>query len=159
MKKFYEWFCKFEQWLAIVLLASITILVFSAALLRTFGRPINWAQDAALIAFAWMVFIGGDIAVRTTGLIGIDLIVKKFPKQVQKGIDIAFKCIILVFLAVLVVYGYQYVLSGYKRMITTLNVTYATVTAAVPVGALLMIISTATKLIESIKKPVDKWGE
>jgi len=67
--------------------------------------------------------------------------------------------IILVFLAVLAIYGYQYVLSGYKRMITTLNVTYATVTASVPVGALLMMVSTSINLAESIKRPADKWGE
>lgn len=159
MKKVYEKFCKFEQALAIFLLSLITVLVFAAALTRTFGFPINWAQDVALIAFAWLVFIGGDISVRTTGLIGVDLFVKMFPKKVQKGLDILFKVIILVFLAVLAIYGYQYVLSGYKRMITTLNVTYATVTASVPVGALLMMISTSVKLVESIKKPVDKWGE
>ena len=100
MKKAYEKFCRFEQALAIFLLSLITILVFAAALTRTFGFPINWAQDVALIAFAWMVFIGGDIAVRTTGLIGVDLFVKMFPKKVQKALDILFKVIILVFLAV-----------------------------------------------------------
>ena len=64
MKKVYEKFCKFEQALAIFLLSLITVLVFAAALTRTFGFPINWAQDVALIAFAWLVFIGGDISVR-----------------------------------------------------------------------------------------------
>ena len=52
MKKAYEKFCRFEQALAIFLLSLITILVFAAALTRTFGFPINWAQDVALIAFA-----------------------------------------------------------------------------------------------------------
>lgn len=159
MKKIYDKFCWLEQWLAIFLLAGITVLVFVAALARTVGMPINWAQDVALIMFAWLVFIGGDISVRTTGLIGINLIVKKFPKPVQKAIDILFKVIIIVFLCVLVVNGYEYVVKYYKRMITTLNCTYAVVTASVPVGSLLMIISTCIKLVESVKKPVDKWGE
>ena len=69
MKTFYKKFCELEQWLALILLAGITLLVFIAALTRTFGYPINWAQDAALVMFAWMCFLGGDIAVRTTGLI------------------------------------------------------------------------------------------
>ena len=46
-----------------------------------------------------------------------------------------------------------------KRLITTLNVSYAFVTASVPVGALLMIISVGTNLYKSIKTPVEKWGE
>ena len=159
MKKAYAKFCQFEQWLAMILLAGITILVFAAALMRTVGFPLNWAQDAALIMFAWLSFIGGDIALHSTGLIGINLIVKHFPKAVQKGIDIAFKIVMLAFLAVLVVNGYSYVMTGYKRLITTLNMSYAWVTASVPVGALLMIISVSQNLVRSIRTPVEKWGE
>lgn len=159
MKKFYEKFCRFEQWLAILLLAGITVLVFVAALARTIGFPINWAQDAALVAFAWLVFIGGDIALHSTGLIGINLIVNKFPKSIQKGLDILFKVVMLVLLAVLVVNGISYVISGYKRMINTLNISYAWVTASVPVGSFLMIISVVINLVKSIKTPVEKWGK
>ena len=159
MKKVYEKFCRLEQWIAMLLLAGITVLVFVSAITRTFGFPLNWAQDAALIMFAWLSFIGGDIALHSTGLIGIDLIVKHFPKAVQKGIDIAFKIVMLAFLAVLVVNGYSYVMTGYKRLITTLNMSYAWVTASVPVGALLMIISVSQNLGRSIRTPVEKWGE
>ena len=159
MKKAYAKFCQLEQWLAMVLLAGITVLVFAAALMRTIGYPLNWAQDAALIMFAWLSFIGGDIALHSTGLIGIDLIVRHFPKAVQKGIDIVFKVVMLAFLAVLVVNGYNYVMTGYKRLITTLNVSYVFVTASVPVGSLLMIISVSQNLWRSIRTPVEKWGE
>ena len=155
MKKAYAKFCQLEQWLAMVLLAGITVLVFAAALMRTIGYPLNWAQDAALIMFAWLSFIGGDIALHSTGLIGIDLIVRHFPKAVQKGIDIVFKVVMLAFLAVLVVNGYNYVMTGYKRLITTLNVSYAFVTASVPVGSLLMIISVSQNLWRSIRTPVE----
>ena len=159
LKKIYEKFCKLEQWIAMALLAGITVLVFVSALMRTIGFPLNWAQDLALIMFAWLSFIGGDIALHSTGLIGVDMIVTHFPKSVQKAIDIIFKVIMLVFLAVLVYYGYQYVMTGYKRLITTLNVSYAYVTSSVPVGALLMIISVGQNLYKSIKTPVEKWGE
>ena len=159
MKKAYEKFCWFEQWLALFLLAGITTLVFISALTRTLGYPINWAQDAALVMFAWMCFIGGDIAIRTTGLIGVDMFVKKLPKSAQKVIDILFKIIILVFLVVLVIYGYQYVGGYAKRMITTLNISYAWVTASVPVGGALMFINTTINLIRSIKTPAEKWGD
>lgn len=159
MKKAYEKFCQLEQWIAMLLLAGITVLVFVSAMMRTLGFPLNWAQDAALIMFAWLSFIGGDIALHSTGLIGVDMIVTHFPKSVQKAIDIVFKVVMLVFLAVLVVYGFQYVMTGYKRLITTLNVSYAYVTASVPVGALLMIISVGQNLYKSIKTPVEKWGE
>ncbi|MBR1672828.1 MAG: TRAP transporter small permease [Fretibacterium sp.] len=159
MKKLYEKFCALEQWTALLLLAGITVLVFIAALARTCGYPINWAQDAALVMFAWMCFLGGDIAIRTTGLIGVDLFVKMFPKPVQKVLDILFKILILVFLAALVVYGGQYVKGYARRMITTLNISYAWVTSCVPAGAFLMFINTAINLIEALKTPTSEWGE
>ena len=99
MKKAYEKFCQLEQWIAMLLLAGITVLVFGSAMMRTIGFPLNWAQDAALIMFAWLSFIGGDIALHSTGLIGVDMIVTHFPKSVQKAIDIVFKVVMLVFLA------------------------------------------------------------
>ncbi|MCR4817426.1 MAG: TRAP transporter small permease [Fretibacterium sp.] len=159
MKKIYELFCALEQWIALLLLAGITVLVFIAALTRTCGYPINWAQDAALVMFAWMCFLGGDIAIRTTGLIGVDLFVKMFPKSIQKALDIVFKILILVFLAVLVVYGYQYVVGYARRMITTLNISYAWVTSCVPAGAALMFLNTAINLIKVLKTPANRWGE
>ncbi|MCR5347163.1 MAG: TRAP transporter small permease [Fretibacterium sp.] len=158
MKKLYEKFCALEQWTALLLLAGITILVFIAALTRTCGYPINWAQDTALVMFAWMCFLGGDIAIRTTGLIGVDLFAKMFPGPVQKFLDILFKILILVFLAVLVVYGYQYVVGYARRMITTLNISYAWVTSCVPVGAALMFVNTAINLVKSIRTPAEKWA-
>ena len=95
MKKVYRAFCKFEEILAMVLLGGLAALVFISALMRTLKHPLNWAQDVALVAFAWLIFFGSDIAVRGSGLIGIDMLVKHFPKKIQKGLDILFKILIL----------------------------------------------------------------
>ena len=156
MKTFYKKFCRFEENLALVLLAGLTILVFVSALFRTFKHPLNWAQDVALVAFAWLIFIGGEVAVRSTGLIGVDLLVKKFPKGVQKALDIIYKCMIIAFLTVLAVHGYTMCVEGWSRQITALHISYSWVTMAVPVGSVLMIISTVINLIRSIRGTEDQ---
>ena len=156
MKKIYRAFCKFEEALALFLLAGLAILVFVSALMRTLKHPLNWAQDAALVAFAWLIFFGSDIAVRGSGLIGIDMVVKHLPKKVQKAIDIIFKLMIIGFLGVLVYYGFIMTKTGWQRQITALEISYGWVTMAVPVGSFFMIISTAIKLVERIKTPADK---
>ncbi|MBP3888853.1 MAG: TRAP transporter small permease [Cellulosilyticum sp.] len=158
MKKAYEQFCKFEELIALILLSGITILVFGSAMMRTFGMPLNWAQDAALVAFAWLIFFGSDIAMRGEGLIGVDIFVKKFPATVQKALDVIFKVIIIAFLAVLVIYGYQMTVSGWAREITTLGISYGFVTMAVPVGSFCMIISTCINLVNTIKTPAGERG-
>lgn len=159
MKKFYEKFCWCEKVLASALLAGIMVLVFAAAMFRTFNHPLNWAQDAALVAFAWLVFLGSDLAVRTTGLIGIDLVQNKLPAGVQKTLNILFQLIIIGFLMVLVIYGVVMVQTGYQRQINTLHISYAWVTAAVPVGALCMIVSTAINLVGTVTTKAGAAGK
>jgi TRAP-type C4-dicarboxylate transport system permease small subunit len=156
IKKIYGRFCKLEEWIALLLLAGITVLVFVSALMRYIKMPLNWAQDVALVAFAWMIFIGSDIAIRGPGLIGIDIIIKHFPAVVRKGLDIIFKVIIIGFLCVLVYYGCQMTASSWARQITTLHISYSWVYLSVPVGAFLMIISTIIRLVERIHTPADQ---
>ena len=153
MKKIYEKACKLEELIALLLVAGIAILVFVSAMMRTFGHPLNWAQDVALIAFAWLIFLGSDVAMRGSGLIGVDLFVKKLPAGVQKGLDIVFKLIIAMFLCVLIYYGYGMTTSGWARQITSLHVSYGWVTMAVPVGSFFMLISTILNIVERIKTP------
>lgn len=153
MKRAYEKFCRFEEKLALVLLAGLAVLVFISALMRTFKHPLNWAQDVALVAFAWLIFIGGDVAVRGSGLIGVDMVVSKLPKSVQKWLDVFYKCLIIAFLCILVFYGIRMVRQGWSRQIAALGISYGWVTLAVPVGSFLMIISTAISLVKRIKTP------
>lgn len=156
MKKIYAAFCKLEELIALLLLAGITLLVFISALMRTLKMPLNWAQDVALVAFAWLIFLGSDVAIRGAGLIGIDLINKRLPAPIRKVLDIIFKLIIIGLLGVLVVNGCQMTISGWSRQITALHISYSWVTMAVPVGSALMLISTVTKLIERIQTPADQ---
>lgn len=151
MKKLYARFCKFEENLALLLLAGLTVLVFLSALFRTFKNPLNWAQDVALVAFAWLIFIGGDIAVRGSGLIGVDLLVGFLPEKLRGILDIIYKILIIGFLLILAVNGCSMVISGWNRQITALHISYSWVTMAVPVGAVLMILSTGVRLWESVQ--------
>lgn len=159
MKEMYRKFCKLEELLALILLAGITILVFISAIMRSLKMPLNWAQDVALVAFAWMIFFGSDIAIRGAGLIGVDLFVRKLPMQLQRLIDLLFKLIIIVFLGVLVFYGFQMTVSSWARQITTLHISYGWVYLSVPIGAILMIISTVTRMVDVFQKPMEEKKE
>ena len=54
-----------ELYISSVLLFLISTLTLMAALLRTFGSPVNWALDSCLVMFAWLIFLGGDYLIRT----------------------------------------------------------------------------------------------
>ncbi len=155
----YKKFCKIEELVSSTLLFAITVLVFISAIARTLGHPLNWAVDISLLLFAWQVFIGGDIAVRNTNLIGVELLVNKFPGKVQKALKIVFFLMIIAFLAVLVYFGIPLLIQNWKRLFQVLPISYSWATMSVPVGSFLMIISASIRLAEVIKKPVSFWEQ
>ncbi|MCI6886917.1 MAG: TRAP transporter small permease [Lachnospiraceae bacterium] len=154
MKKISNLVLRAEEVLAGCMLCLIAVLVFWSAIARTVGMPVNWAQDISLLAFAWLTFIGSDIIIKTGNLIRIDMVVNLFPKSIQKILTLIFDLMMLLFLLVLIVYGFILVSQSWNRTFNTLKLSYAWCTLAVPGGALLMFFSAVGKLIGDIKAPV-----
>lgn len=150
---------KAEELISSSLLCLISVLVFISAVARTIGRPINWAQDVALLAFAWLTFIGADVLARSGKLINIDMFIYKMPKGFQKLVGIVFDFMIIVFLAFLVFFGYSLVTQSWYRVFNTLKLSYAWCTLSVPVGSLLLITSMIRRTYADIKRPANDWGK
>ena len=158
IKKGYKKFTEFEEFITNVFLVAITVLVFASAIARTFKHPLNWAVDISLLLFAWEVFLGGDIAVRNTKLIGVEILMGKFPAKVQKALTLIFFCMIIAFCLLLTVFGIKLSLENTKRLFQVLPISYSWCTLCVPVGSLGMIISSCIKISEIIKTPSSAWN-
>ena len=158
MKKISAVILKAEELLAGAMLCMIAVLVFWSAVARTIGMPVNWAQDVSLLAFGWLTFIGSDIIIKSGGLIRIDMLSNRFPKAVQKTLMLGFDLFMLLFLLILIVYGFLLVSQSWNRTFNTLKMSYAWCTLAVPVGSLLMFFSMIGKVLGDIRKPMKEWG-
>ena len=158
MKKISAVILKTEELLAGAMLCMIAVLVFWSAVARTIGMPVNWAQDVSLLAFGWLTFIGSDIINKSGGLIRIDLLSNRFPRAVQKTLMLVFDFFMLLFLLILIVYGFLLVSQSWNRTFNTLKMSYAWCTLAVPVGSLLMFFSMIGKMLGDIRKPMKEWG-
>ena len=155
LKRFYSGLCRLEMWLASALLMAIASLVFVSAIARTVRSPLNWAVDTSMLLFAWLVFIGGDIVVRETGLISVDMFQKLLPPLWSRILRIAFLLMMMAFLAVLIRYGVPLLIENRKRMFQTMELSYSWCTLAVPVGSLLMLVSCAVRLFGLIRGQAD----
>jgi TRAP-type C4-dicarboxylate transport system permease small subunit len=135
-----------EEIVARAFLAGCSALVFVAAVSRAFGSPVLWAIDIAMLLFIWCAFLGADAALRAHQHIIIDIIVRLFPQRVQRVLLIMHWMIMIAFLLTLVGLGTQLTLLNAQRPMGDTDISYAYVTAAVPVGALLMAITAAAQL-------------
>jgi len=147
MKKLYGYICLGELFIVKVAFVFLVLLVFIAAFTRYIGYPINWSVDMAQCLFAWCTFLAADIAMRNNKLMKVDFFVNKLPERYRDKIELLNLMIILVFLGALIGYGSW--LSYTTRFRTFQGIpgfSYTWVTLSVPVGGLLMSITTALKI-------------
>jgi len=142
-----------ETVVAGVCLISSTLLIFLAAVVRSFSQPINWSLDISLFLFAWAAFLSADIAYRDNKLVSLDFVLESVSERVKKALMILIYFIILIFLLSLFYYGTILVYKTRARAFQGIpNFSYSWITMSLPLGALLLVRSTIEKLIPLLRK-------
>jgi TRAP-type C4-dicarboxylate transport system permease small subunit len=146
LKKIYSYVCFTEELLAGMFLVAIMVLIFASGFARSVGHPLSWSMDAATFLFAWVVFFSADVALRKDRHISIEALTRYFPQNLQRNISIINYLLIVIFLGFLICYGI--VLAYTSRFRTFQGIpgfSYMWVTLSVPIGSLLILITTIIK--------------
>lgn len=159
MKKAYYYFSKVEEFLACLMLMSVVTLVFASALFRTAGHPLNWASDTAQLLFAWSIFFGVDLSMREKSLIKVDMLLQKLPVKTRKYLQILWQIVIIVFLISLIVYGIPLCINSIDRKFSNMNLSYSWATASVPVGSILLTITSVMNLVKMFRSEDGTYAE
>ena len=139
-----------EETLGIILFAGVCLLVLLGAVSRTIGMPLIWAVDMAQLLFAWAAVLGADVALKRWQHIEIDILVRAFPMGLRRALGFAWLVVIAAFLAALVWLGTDLTLLNLERELGDTPLSYGLVTAAIPVGALLMLVTVLTRLARGV---------
>lgn len=135
-----------------IILAAITFMVFAAAVMRFFGRPLIWSVDLAQLLFIWLCFLGATRALREKGHIGVEVLVIYLPHRVRLAIEIAITLLILAFLIRLAQEGAKLTWLNRQRTYGDSGIPYAFVTVAVPVGCLMLSASLIGNLLHAWRR-------
>jgi TRAP-type transport system small permease protein len=141
---------KAEEGLGILLFAAMAFLVFAGAVGRTLGTPLIWAIDLAQLFFAWAAILGADVALKRNQHIEIDILVRRFPASARRILAIAWLVVITAFLVALVWLGTQLTLLNLERELGDAGISYGWVTASIPAGALLLLITVLMRLVRGL---------
>lgn len=139
-----------ELFVASLLLGTIVALVFSAAVMRFFGRPLIWSVDMAQLLFIWLCFFGATRAMREKGHLGIDLLVRRLAPAPRLRLEIVLSLVVLVFLGLLAYEGYKLTVLNRQRLFGDSGLSYAWVTASVPIGCLMIAAALVNNLVRAL---------
>jgi TRAP-type C4-dicarboxylate transport system permease small subunit len=146
---------KAEETLGVILFAGVCLLVLVGAVTRTIGMPLIWSVDMAQLLFAWAAVLGADVALKRWQHIEIDILVRAFPLPVRRALATAWLGVIALFLAALAWLGVELTLLNLERELGDTPLSYGLVTAAVPAGAALMLVTVLTRLARGLTGRLD----
>jgi TRAP-type C4-dicarboxylate transport system permease small subunit len=157
MKKRWQLFYRIEEYTAAFLLLGATLVIFFAAVFRSFDRPLNWSLDIALFLFAWSVFLSAEVAMRRGNLVNVEFVVQIFPPAVQRVLGILIYVIIFAFLGTLVGFGLYLSYATRERAFQGIPAfSYTWITLSVPVGGTLCMINCVRTIRGFLRKGGDE---
>ena len=152
MKRLYDRLCKAEAVVAGLFLVLMVVLIFLGGVMRMVGHPINWSSDAATCLFAWACFFCADIAWRNNSLMSIEVVTSRLPATLQTACRMLSYALIAAFLVYLVTMGiYLSWISRIRSFQGIPGVSYSWVTMSLPVGALLLLVTTMLKVRSELR--------
>lgn len=153
MRRLYAGLVAAEARLAGAFLVAMVALIFLNAVARMMQHPINWAIDVALCLFAWACFLAADIAWRRNALMSIDLLVSRLPAAAQRALRLANLAMITAFLVYVIGYGTLLAWISRARSFQGMpEVSYSWVSASMPFGAALLLVTTLLKIRDEVAR-------
>ena len=147
MQALYRRFCATQAALAAALLLAMVALIFLGAVARMAGHPLNWTGDMATALFAWACFLCADVAWRRNGLMAMEVVTRRLPRVAQRVLRLANHVLICAFLLYVAGYGAHLAWVSRARSFQGIpEISYSWVTMSMPVGALLLLVTTMLKI-------------
>jgi TRAP-type C4-dicarboxylate transport system permease small subunit len=136
----------------IVLSMGIALVVFLQVVFRyVLRQPLYWSEELPRYLLIWMSFLAAGLAQKTESHINITLCLTWLPQWAQRWIHLAANLVILTFLGILVYSGILVTRITALHRSTALQLPMALVYAAVPVGALLMMLYLVLQILQELQ--------
>lgn len=129
----------------LLLLAAFTMVtaVFMQVVFRyVLELPLSWSEELARYSFMWTTFLGASVALKQNSLPMITLGLKMFPAKIRPYLYLFTHGLTALFCYYVITYGFDLTLTVFEDKSPGLDFTMSWAYAALPVGALFMLVHT-----------------
>lgn len=142
----------FELYIGSVFLSVTSVLVIMNVFTRYFLKfTYHWAEEVAVGAFVWVIFLGLANAYKTHRLIGVEVIMELLPKKGRTVVEFITSIIVTILSSLMLIFSYKYV-SESTKITASLEISYAYINASIIVSFALITIYSIYFAIQSFKK-------
>ncbi|WP_404454813.1 TRAP transporter small permease [Oceanobacillus kapialis] len=121
--------------------------------------PLSWSEEISRYLMIYIVFLGSALAMRNKEHIAIDFLMEVVSAKKKKVLNTVILWISLIFAAILLYFGAALTLTVVGQATPTLQFSMSWAYAAIPLGALLLLLNTIAVLMEDSKsKTIERGG-
>ncbi len=130
-----------NRWIIITMMVVMTTLVFLNVVCRyILNFWIIWAEELSQYLMVWVAFLAAGLALREGRHVAIEMLQDHLPSKGRKITRHFIALLLIAFMGVLVVLGFQFVRFAWDQESPVMNIPLGIPYLAVPVGALLLLI-------------------
>jgi len=133
---------------ALLVLAEVVILGGGALSRYALHMPLPWSDELASILFVWLAMLGAVIALRRGTHMHLTTFVKNLPPERRAWLDALGMFLVMAFLLLLIRPAWEQFHDDLEVMTPTLEISEGWRKASVLVGAVLMLMTAATRLLQ-----------
>jgi TRAP-type C4-dicarboxylate transport system permease small subunit len=139
-----------------VLFMAVMVVMAAAAVFFRFviNSSLAFPDEVVRYFFVWTVFLGAAVALRQNMHAAVEMAVNWLPSRPRRRTVMVANLLCIVFFAILLIYGVQSVITVYPQISPALEISMSFVYAAVPVGALFMLLFAVEALVAGAPSPV-----
>lgn len=142
----------FELYLGSVFLSITSVIVVMNVFTRYFLKfTYHWAEEVAVGAFVWTIFLGLASAYRSNELIGVEALMKLLPEGGRRVVEFLVSVIVTILSALMLYFSYIYV-AGSTKITAALEVSYKYINASIVLSFALITLYSIYYSVRSFKK-------
>jgi tripartite ATP-independent transporter DctM subunit len=138
---------KVTEAVAVLLVVAETLILLAGVISRYgFDNPLTWSDELAQILFIWLSMLGAVLALDRGEHMRLSAIVNKLPVAWRDWFQTMAALTVCVFVALIIVPAYSHAIEQMDITTPALEIPDGLRAAALPVGAVLMLIAAVSRL-------------
>ncbi|VVD89505.1 TRAP transporter large permease subunit [Pandoraea cepalis] len=138
---------KVTEAVAVLLVVAETLILLAGVISRYgFDNPLTWSDELAQILFIWLSMLGAVLALDRGEHMRLSAIVNKLPAAWRDWFQTMAALTVCVFVALIIVPAYSHAIEQMDITTPALEIPDGLRAAALPVGAVLMLIAAVSRL-------------
>ena len=141
MKKFEDYFVATNRWALILILAVMSVIIFTNVVLRyATNQSIEWAEEVARHMMIWLTFMGCGPVLRYGGHIAIENLQDSLPTRGAQAVRVLIAVLITGFCVFSIWFGLQYMDRTQYQSTPATQISFAWIYLALPLGMVMTLI-------------------